>query len=155
MTAAGILKSLEGKGWSLAIAESITGGALADAFVRVPGASKVLRGSVVAYATDLKAKILGVDTHLLAERGAVDEQVVAQMAIGAAERLGANVAVATTGVAGPDEQDGKAVGTVFVGVCVLGEVTVFSHSLAGDRAEIRAAAVSAALSDLETVLSHR
>ena len=155
MTAEAVLKTLEGKGWTLALAESLTGGALADAFVRVPGASKVLRGSVVAYATDLKAELLGVDADLLAARGAVDAEVASQMAVGAAARLNADVAVATTGVAGPDEQDGKPVGTVFVAVSIAGEVSVFEYLFSGDRAQVRASAVEAAISSLESALSHR
>ena len=153
MSATKILQELEARGWSLAIAESLTGGLLADAFVSVPGASKVLRGSVVAYATALKHELLGVDAELLKSRGAVDAEVAIEMAVGAANRLGADVAVSTTGVAGPDEQDGKSVGTVFVGLLTPEGSNVIELHLAGSRAEIRSQAVTAAVAALLKVLT--
>lgn len=100
--AARLLAVMEGRGWTLAVAESLTGGAVCARLVDVPGASRVLRGGVTAYATDLKASLLGVDDELLAARGAVDPDVAAAMAAGVRERLGADVGLATTGVAGPD-----------------------------------------------------
>ena len=153
MNAAKVLHELESRGWSLAIAESLTGGLLADAFVSVPGASKVLRGSVVAYATELKNELLGVDAQLLRSRGAVDAEVAIAMAVGAANRLGADVAVSATGVAGPDEQDGKSVGTVFVGLVTPEGSNVTELHLAGSRAEIRSQAVTAAVAELLKVLT--
>ena len=86
----------------------------------MPGASAVVRGSVVAYATELKAQVLGVDADLLAAGGAVQAEVARQMATGVCRVLGADVGVATTGVAGPDPQDGQPVGTVFVAVALGG-----------------------------------
>ena len=140
---------------SLAVAESLTGGLVADAIVSVPGASAVFRGGVVAYASDLKATLLGVDPALLARVGAVDENVVAQMAQGVAERLGADLGLATTGVAGPDEQDGHPVGTVFVAVARVGHgAKVAQLSLHGDRATIRALSVRAVL-DLALEVSQK
>jgi nicotinamide-nucleotide amidase len=153
VSAAKALEALEARGWSLALAESLTGGLLADAFVSVPGASKVLRGSVVAYATDLKQELLGVDADLLAANGAVDPSVAIEMAVGAANRLGADVALSTTGVAGPDEQDGKSVGTVFVGLLTPDGSSVIELHLAGSRAEIRSQAVTAAIAELLEVLT--
>jgi nicotinamide-nucleotide amidase len=147
-----ILRALEVKSWSLGLAESLTGGLLADAFVQVPGASKVLRGSVVAYATDLKAELLGVDGDLLAEVGAVDAEVALAMAAGAANRLGASVGLATTGVAGPDSQDGKAVGTVFVAVVTPDGADVEELAISGDREAIRHGSVEAAVALLAKVL---
>ena len=107
VTAADVLAALGQAGLSLAVAESLTGGLLAATLVDVPGASAVFRGGVIAYATDVKATLLGVDPALLAERGPVDPQVAAQMATGVRVRLGADVGVSTTGVAGPDPQDGQ------------------------------------------------
>lgn len=150
-----LLAQLETQSRTLALAESLTGGALADAFVKVPGASKVLRGSVVAYATDLKHSLLGVDESLLAECGPVDPDVAKQMALGACLRLGASVGLATTGVAGPDAQDGKPVGLVFVALAIDAEAQVFEYRFEGDRASIRAQAVAAAISALEQALSHK
>ena len=97
-------------GLTIAAAESLTGGLVCSALVDVPGASAVLRGSVTAYATELKAQVLGVDAARLASVGPVDAQVAQEMADGAAQLLGADVAVATTGVAGPGPADGHEAG---------------------------------------------
>ena len=153
MTAAKVLQALESRGWSLALAESLTGGLLADAFVSVPGASKVLRGSIVAYATDIKHELLGVDESLLAEVGAVDPGVAIEMAVGAANRLGADVGLSATGVAGPDEQDGNPVGTVFIGIVTPNGSDVLPLQLAGSRQEIREQAASAAVDALLALLT--
>jgi len=127
---------------TIAVAESLTGGALASALVDVPGASAVLRGGVVAYATDLKASVLGVDVDLLEREGAVHPLVAEQMAQGVARLARASVGLSTTGVAGPDPQDGKPVGTVFVAVHADGRTTTRRLALDGDRAAIREAAVA-------------
>ncbi|WP_447040351.1 CinA family protein [Streptomyces sp. DSM 118878] len=111
-----LVRLLAARGETLAVAESLTGGLVAAELTSVPGASKVFRGSVTAYATDLKRDVLGVDGKLLDERGAVDAEVARQMAHGVRGMLGADWGIATTGVAGPDPQDGQAVGTVFVAV---------------------------------------
>lgn len=132
---------------TVAVAESLTGGRVAAALTAVPGASTVLRGSVTAYATDLKASLLGVDAGLLDRVGAVDGEVARQMALGVRRVCGADVGVATTGVAGPSEQDGKPVGTVYV--AVVGPdpdlALVAPARFAGDRAEVQAAATRLAL----------
>ena len=132
-------------GWTIAVAESLTGGAVCSALVDVPGASAVLRGGVVAYATPLKAALLGVDASLLAQRGAVDPDVARAMARGVRERLGSDVGLATTGVAGPDPQDGRQPGTVHVAVATATDVRVMSLLLTGDRVQVRAGAVRAVL----------
>jgi len=146
--AAEVFAAAAAKGCSLAVAESLTGGAVIDALVGVPGASTVLRGGIVAYATDLKHRLLDVPAGLLAERGAVDPDVAEAMALGALERTGARVAVATTGVAGPEPQDGKPVGLVYLGVAGTTPapwVDSAEFRFAGDRAAVRAQAVEAAL----------
>ncbi|WP_432033040.1 CinA family protein [Streptomyces antibioticus] len=152
-TATDVVRLLTVNGGTLAVAESLTGGLVAAEITSVPGASKVFRGSVTAYATALKHELLGVDAGLLAARGAVDPQVAAQMAAGVRKALGADWGVATTGVAGPDAQDGQPVGTVFV--AVDGPFTGASGSasggkvealrLNGDRAEIRRESVRSVL----------
>lgn len=153
-TAAQVLASLGQAGRSLAVAESLTGGMLAATLVDVPGASSVFRGAVVAYATDLKSALLGVDPALLDSRGAVDPEVARQMAAGVRDRLGADVGVATTGVAGPDPQDGQPPGTVFVAADVRGGLSqVRALVLDGDRSAVRAATVQAALALLRDVVS--
>lgn len=115
-TAAQLVRVLGQQGRTLAVAESLTGGLVASTIVGVPGASKVFRGGVVAYATDVKASVLGVDAGLLARVGAVDSDVADEMAAGVARLLGADYGLATTGVAGPDPQDGQPVGTLFISV---------------------------------------
>jgi nicotinamide-nucleotide amidase len=149
VTAAELIAELRLHGVGLAVAESLTGGALASALVEVPGASAVFRGGVVSYATDLKHRLLGVDADLLESRGPVDPGVALQMARGVASRLGATgvptLGIATTGVAGPDPQGAAAVGTVFV-AAVLGEREVVrEHRFEGGRGAVRSASVAAAL----------
>jgi nicotinamide-nucleotide amidase len=133
------------RGETLAVAESLTGGALGAAITSVPGVSATLRGGVVAYATDVKAALLGVDSGLLAERGAVDPTVAEAMAAGVRERLASTYGLATTGVAGPDPQDGHPPGEVYVAVSGPTGSRVRRLDLRGDRAAIRARAVEDAL----------
>ncbi len=148
-----LVATLIARGDTLAVAESLTGGALAAAVVDVPGASAAFRGGVVAYATDLKHTLLGVDAGLLAAEGAVHPEVARQMATGVRGRLGATWGVATTGVAGPAPQDGRPPGTVYVAVAGPGAERVERLLLPGPRAEVRAAAVRRALLLLGVVVA--
>jgi len=133
-------------GCTVAVAESLTGGLLAAAITSVPGASQVFRGSVTAYATEIKASVLGVDADLLAREGAVDAEVARQMAAGVRSLLGATVGLATTGVAGPTGQDGKPVGLVYVGYAGPDSDPIAEElRLSGDREAIRALTVLRAL----------
>ncbi|GAB3174789.1 CinA family protein [Streptomyces incanus] len=151
--AAEVVRLLTVRGMTLAVAESLTGGLVAAEITSVPGASKAFRGSVTAYATDLKHELLGVDVTLLARSGAVDPQVAAEMAAGVRKALGADWGIATTGVAGPDPQDGQPVGTVYVAVHGPSATASGSASgrkverlrLNGDRAEIRMESVRSVL----------
>ncbi|WP_255305931.1 CinA family protein [Streptomyces sp. Wb2n-11] len=144
--AAEVLEMLAGRGETLAVAESLTGGLVAAELTSVPGASRVFRGSVTAYSTELKRDVLGVDAALLEQRGAVDPEVARQMAAGVRQVLGAGWGIATTGVAGPETQDGKPVGTVFVAVAGPdGSGKVAPLRLNGDRAVIRRESVRSAL----------
>lgn len=145
-----VLSALGRRGWTLGVAESLTGGALCAELVSIPGASAVLLGGVVAYATPVKATVLGVDAELLAVHGPVHPRVALQMADGvrsvvSVDGVPADVGVSTTGIAGPDSPDGQPVGTVHVGVVTpSGSRTVAFH-LQGDREAIRAGTVAAAL----------
>lgn len=130
--AAELVELLRTAGRTLATAESLTGGLVGGAVTSVPGCSSVYVGGVVAYATELKAQLLGVDQALLSEVGAVHPRVAQAMAHGAALRLNADYAVATTGVAGPSQQDGRLPGTVFVGVAGPHGATAFDESLDED-----------------------
>jgi nicotinamide-nucleotide amidase len=152
--AAGILAELARRHLTLAVAESLTGGLLTAELVRVPGASAVLLGGVVAYNTSLKHSVLGVDGDLLASRGAVDPTVAEQMADRvrsalAVDGVAAHVGIATTGVAGPAPQDGHTPGTVFVAIAIGDDIRSLRLSLKGSRAQIRAAVVSELLLQLE------
>jgi PncC family amidohydrolase len=127
--AAELVELLITRGSTLVTAESLTGGLLGAAITAVPGCSSVYRGGVVTYSTELKAQLLGVDRDLLDDVGAVHPRVVQAMAAGAARRLAAEYAVATTGVAGPSPQDGRPPGTVFVGVRGPAGLSWFDESL--------------------------
>ncbi|MFZ0322534.1 MAG: CinA family protein [Actinomycetes bacterium] len=143
--AATLVPRLAAAGLTVATAESLTGGLLATTVTEVAGASVVFRGGVVAYATELKTQLLGVDPDLLRQTGPVDPGVATQMAVGVRDRLGATFGVATTGVAGPDGQDGHPVGEVYVAVAGPHRVVVERHAFSGSRSQIRAATVAAAL----------
>lgn len=143
--AASVVSALKARGETVAVAESLTGGLLAATLVDVPGVSAVFRGGLVVYATDLKTRLAGVPADLLARCGAVDPDVAAALAGGARERCGADWGLGTTGVAGPDSQDGAAVGTVYVACAGPGGTVVRALALDGDRAAIRQTAVVAAL----------
>jgi nicotinamide-nucleotide amidase len=141
------------RGLSVATAESLTAGMVAAVLADTPGASGMLQGGVVAYANSVKASILGVSRELLDAAGSVDGQVAAAMAAGARTACGTDVAVATTGVAGPEAHDGKDVGTVFVGLATAEGATSFAYHFEGSRQEIRALACGAALERLLEALS--
>lgn len=157
MTAAEVLDALAARGWTLGVAESLTGGALAADFVAVPGASAVLRGGIVAYATPLKRSLLGVDAALLEEFGPVHAEVALQMAEGirhavAVSAQPADVGVATTGIAGPDSPDGQPVGTVHIGVVTPSRSITRAFRFDGTRAQIRRQSVDTAIDVLRTAL---
>ena len=120
------------RGWTLGLAESVTGGLVASRIVSVPGASAWFRGSVVAYASEVKFDVLGVP-----EGPVVSEEAAAALASGARRVLGADVGLGVTGVAGPDTQDGHDVGTVFLASDVQGAVEVRRIALPGDRERVR------------------
>ena len=155
--AAELVAELQKRHLTLAVAESLTGGLLAAAIVAVPGASTVFNGGVVAYNTALKHSILGVDAALLERHGPVHADVAAQMALGAQRALAvdgvaADVAISTTGVAGPGPQDGHPAGTAFVAVAIGSTVQTLRLSLQGDRGAIRSAVVSESLVLLHKLL---
>lgn len=140
------------RGLTIATAESLTAGMVAAALASVPGASAVLRGGVVSYHRDVKASLLGVDPELLKRVGAVDPEVAGQMAQGARGACGADIGVATTGVAGPEPHDGKEVGTVVVAVVAVSARLIREYRFEGNRAQIRDASCEAAVSLLMEVL---
>lgn len=148
-----IIELALGRRATLATAESLTGGLLGAALTAVPGSSQVYRGGVIAYATDVKATLLGVDEQLLTRAGPVDADVARAMAEGAARRFAATYAVATTGVAGPGPQAGLPPGRVHVAVAHPRGTDHRRLDLIGDRPVVRAATVVAALRLLDAALA--
>ena len=147
------IAELARRGQSMATAESLTAGLLAATVAGVPGASAVLRGGLIVYATELKEALAGVPAQTLAADGPVAASTAQALAQGAAGRCGATWGVGLTGVAGPEPQDGKAVGTVFAGFVGPGPAGdrvawVRPLRLDGQRWDIRSGAVRAALVEL-------
>jgi nicotinamide-nucleotide amidase len=143
---------LADRGWTLVTAESVTGGQIAARITDVPGASTTFRGGVVAYATDAKPGVLGVDPSLIEEHGVVSAPVARAMAGGARRVFDADVGLATTGVAGPTELDGVAVGTVVM--AVSGPLGDFDREVVmpGQRDNVRRLATTSALNLLRLYL---
>jgi PncC family amidohydrolase len=155
VTASDVLARLGDRGLTLAVAESLTGGRLAASFTAVPGASRVFRGGVVSYATDVKRDVLGVSAALIDEQGVVSADVASAMAHGVRRLLDADVALATTGVAGPDRQEGKPVGTVYVALASATHSAVERLELSGDREDIQLRASEGAVALLAAWLEGR
>ena len=147
--AAEVHRALLARGATIAVAESLTGGLLGGALTDLAGSSSTFRGGVVAYATELKASLLGVDPELLSRHGAVHPDVAAAMARGVAVRLQSTFGLATTGVAGPGAAEGRAPGEVYVALAgpgVRGDgCSVLSLRLDGGRDDVRREAVRRAL----------
>jgi nicotinamide-nucleotide amidase len=135
-----VLDMLRDRGLNLGVAESLTGGLMGARFTSVPGASDVFRGGVVSYASDVKFSLLGVP-----EGPVVSADAARAMAEGARRVLRADVALATTGVAGPTEQEGQSVGTVFLGLAMNDASEAQRVQLPGDRQRIRQYAVISAV----------
>ncbi|MGV1035876.1 MAG: CinA family protein [Candidatus Nanopelagicales bacterium] len=145
--AAELIEELTTRGMTIAVAESLTGGLLSAELTAVPGASACVRGGVVAYATDLKAHLLGVPAELLDDRGPVDPDVAEAMARGVAAVCGTDMGIATTGVAGPDSQGAAPVGLVYIATYLSddGVEQVEECRFSGSRDQIRTAVVERAV----------
>jgi nicotinamide-nucleotide amidase len=135
-----VLDALRARGMTLGLAESVTGGLVGARLTGVAGASDVVRGSIVSYATDVKRSLLDVGAGVV-----VSEQAALEMAAGARRVLGADVGLSLTGVAGPSEQDGQPVGTLWVGLAVGAEVTARQLRMPGTREQMRQFSVISAL----------
>lgn len=144
-SAARVHRLLDASGATVATAESLTGGRLAAALTSLPGASRTYVGGVVAYATETKVDLLGVPADLVAGQGVVSAACAEAMADGIRERTGATYALSTTGVAGPDTQEGRPVGTVFVGLSGPSETRSAVFTLVGGRSEVQVGACAEAL----------
>ncbi|KQW43880.1 damage-inducible protein CinA [Nocardioides sp. Root1257] len=147
-----VQRLLRAAGETVATAESLTGGRLAALLTGIPGASDVYVGGVVTYATELKASLLGVPDRIIEEHGVVSSECAQAMATGVRALTGATYGVATTGVAGPAEQEGKPAGTVFVGIAGPDLVAAVALELRGKRGQIQDRTCREALSAFEQVL---
>ncbi len=139
------LSALESRGQTLATAESLTAGLISATLAAVPGASTVLRGGIAAYVTDVKVSVLGVDAAVVRSFGVISAECAVAMAEAARSRFQATWAVSATGVAGPDQQEDRAVGTVYVAVAGPRGVQATELALSGSRQVIRQGSVEAAL----------
>ena len=139
-----VLDTLEKRGWTFGTAESATGGLVAGRITSVPGSSRTFRGSIVAYATDVKETVLGVPTDVIAANGVVSESVAVAMAEGARSVLGVDVALGLTGSAGPDPQQ-QPVGTIVIAVVTPDGTRVRTLRMPGDRERVRTFAATASL----------
>lgn len=149
---AGLLLSLRERDATVATAESLTGGLVSAVLTAIPGSSTVVRGGLVAYATDLKTSLADVDPALLQSGGAVQPEVASQLAEGARLRCAATWGIGLTGVAGPGPQDGHPPGEVHLAVVSAAQRVSRTVLLDGRREEVRAGAVRAALEMLATAL---
>jgi nicotinamide-nucleotide amidase len=144
-----VLALLEQRGWTLGVAESVTGGLMGGRLTNVPGSSRVFRGGVISYASDVKFDVLGVEPGPVVSEGAA-----VQMAHGARRVLGSDVAIAVTGVAGPEEQDGRPVGTLCIGVVLAdGTAHATTTTLPGVRDQMRQMSVITALDFMRRLLA--
>lgn len=133
-------------GLTLAVAESCSGGLIAKRITDIPGSSEYFILGVVTYANSAKERVLGVPGELLAKYGAVSSEVAAAMAEGVRTLSGSHIAIATTGIAGPDGGTAeKPVGTVFIAIASAAGCEVFRHRFAGNRERVREATAEAAL----------
>ncbi|GAA1150226.1 CinA family protein [Nocardioides aquiterrae] len=143
---------LRAAGQTVATAESLTGGRLAVALTDIPGASETYLGGVVTYATELKASVLDVDQQIIEEHGVVSPECAKAMASGVRALTGATFGIATTGVAGPADQEGKPPGTVFVGISGPGLLEAVALELPGKREQVQERTVREALDAFEAIL---
>ena len=133
---------------SIAVAESLTAGGIASALARGDNAASWLRGGVVAYNSEVKFEVLDVE-----EGPVVTSSCARQMALGVAHHLRADVTVATTGVGGPDPEEGEPAGTVYIATHVQGQLTVERHEFDGDPSAVIEQTIGAALDQLESALT--
>lgn len=146
-----ILEILSERGETISVAESLTGGGLAQALTSLPGSSDIFRGSVTAYQNEIKSSLLQVQSELLSEFGAVSEEVAAAMAHGIKDLMGSTWAISTTGVAGPGPSEGVAAGTVWV--AIDGPISqTLQLELSGTREIVRNATIAGAIAAFARIL---
>jgi len=147
-----VVEALSARKETIAIAESLTGGALSSALTDVPGTSHVYVGSIIAYSVDIKSRELGVKKSTLENEGVVSEAVALEMADGIRSKFASTWAVSTTGVAGPGPSHGIPSGTVWIAIIGPGHRETIALALDGDRDAVRRGAVESALATLARIL---
>lgn len=148
---ADILETLIARGETISVAESLTGGGLAQALTSLPGSSQIFRGSVTAYQGEIKNSVLNVPVELIAEMGVVSEEVAVSMAAGVKALMGSTWSISTTGVAGPGPIDGIPAGTVWV--AINGPISqTLQLELAGTREIVRNATIAGAIAAFARIL---
>ncbi len=146
-----ILESLVSRGENISVAESLTGGGLAQAFTSLPGSSQIFKGSVTAYQSEVKSSLLKLPVELISEFGVVSEEVAAAMAAGVKDLMGSTWAISTTGVAGPGPADGVPAGTVWV--AIDGPISqTLQLELSGTREIVRNATIAGAIAAFARIL---
>ena len=140
-----LVSLLKDKQLVITTAESCTGGMIASRIVSVPGASAVFKEGYITYSDEVKSRVLGVKKSTLEQYFAVSAETAGEMAEGAAKIANADIAISVTGVAGPDKEDGKPVGLVYIGCSYKGRISVREYNFTGERADIRNAATDEAL----------
>jgi len=153
MNAQKVVQRLRERNETITCAESITGGALTSELVSIPGASHVLKGSIIAYSTEVKVSELKVEPTLIQEFGVVSEEVALAMAQGVKAKFAAEWAISLTGVAGPGASHGVPAGTVWLALLGPGFEETVKLELMGERGMVRRGAVESALGVLERILS--
>ena len=152
MTSKDINKIFREKGRTLGSVESFTGGGFAYDITSVPGASHFFKGALVTYATEEKARILGIPYSEIDTYGVVSQEIAGQMAAHGKNLLNVDYCVSFTGNAGPTAMEGKKVGEVYIGVAFYDKVQVFSYQLEGDRENIQKEAIKIAYELLEKII---
>ncbi len=148
-----IVESLKSRGETLSIAESLTGGALTSEIVSVPGASHILKGSIVAYSVEIKVHELSVSQDIIDKVGVVSEEVALAMADGVKARMNSTWSIASTGVAGPGPHHGIPAGTVWLAIVGPDTRETVKLALEGDRERVRRGAVESALGVFARILA--
>ncbi|MEY2679737.1 MAG: hypothetical protein RLZZ160_815 [Actinomycetota bacterium] len=148
-----IVESLKSTGETLSIAESLTGGALTSEIVSVPGASHILKGSIVAYSVEIKVHELSVSQDIIDKVGVVSEEVALAMADGVKARMNSTWSIASTGVAGPGPHHGIPAGTVWLAIVGPDTRETVKLALEGDRERVRRGAVESALGVFARILA--
>ena len=135
--ASSLIKKLEEKNLTIAVAESLTGGLVAASLTEIPGASKVFKGSITAYVDEIKQNILNVNKETIPNFTSISEQVALEMAINVRKILKSDIGISTTGVAGPEKSAGFAPGLVFVAISIGDHNMCQKLEITGDRSKIR------------------